>query len=167
MTMSVLTINILIFVDPLLPTLCKPHYCPHKICTIQVVRVHPLLLLLAISNPLQREGRPLNLCPAFKGRPTSTSGVCSHTVRGCKMVSQVFEQHIQKHSPVEHGERLCQKCEQILGKTFANNNQQLTAISTSSLSSTPSSVSSLSSGQAHHSVYCRSYQVNCTLEKRG
>ena len=74
-------------------------------------------------------------------------------------MSQVFEQHIQKHSPVEHGERLCQKCEQILGQTFANNNNQLTAASSSSLSSTPSSVSSLSSGRAHHSVYCRSYQV--------
>ena len=122
--MSVLTINILIFVDPLLPTLCKPHYCPHKICTIQVVRVHPLLLF-AFSNPLQREGRTLNLCQALKRRPTSTSGDCSFTVTRLQIVSQVFEQHIQKHSPVEHGERLCQKCEQILGKSFANNNNQL------------------------------------------
>ena len=75
-------------------------------------------------------------------------------------VSQVFEQHIQKHSPVQHGERLCQKCEQILGQTFAND--QLTTAATltsSSLSSTPSSMSSGSSGQAHHGVHCRSYQV--------
>ena len=83
------------------------------------------------------------------------------------MVSQVFEQHIQKHNPVEHGERLCQKCEQILGQTFANSQLTTAAdLSSSSLSSTPSSLSSVSSGQAHHSVHCRSYQVD-TLEKRG
>ena len=69
----------------------------------------------------------------------------------------MFERHIEKHSPMQHGERLCQKCEQILGQTFANHLLD-TSLSSSS-SSTPSSLSSASSGRPHHSAFCQSYQV--------
>ena len=33
---------------------------------------------------------------------------------------QVFEEHILKHNPVQHGQRLCQKCEKILGQKFTS-----------------------------------------------
>ena len=75
-------------------------------------------------------------------------------------VSQLFEKHIEKHSPMQHGERLCQKCEQILGQTFANH--LLDTSLSSSPSSTPSSLSSASSGGPHHSAFCQSYQVLTT-----
>ena len=77
--------------------------------------------------------------------------------------SQLFERHIEKHSPMQHGERLCQKCEQILGQTFANHLLDTSLSSPSS--STPSSLSSASSGRPHHSAFCQSYQVLVTQKQ--
>jgi hypothetical protein len=66
---------------------------------------------------------------------------------------QVFEEHLLKHNPAQHGHRLCQRCEEILGEGFEAESVLPDGPSWPSGSSRSGSLSS----QSRHSDRCRSY----------
>ena len=75
--------------------------------------------------------------------------------KGDRRRLQVFETHLHKHNPVQHGQRLCLQCEHILGASFPDKH-----VSTSPPSAYSSSYSSSSSSSHYHSDICNSYNAD-------